>query len=43
MSIGWDGTYQGNPLPPGVYTYRARIAFFDGLTETFIGQVTILR
>lgn len=40
---GWDGTYRGQTLNPGVYVWIARIRFADGETETFSGDVTLLR
>ncbi|MFN4081744.1 MAG: gliding motility-associated C-terminal domain-containing protein, partial [Saprospiraceae bacterium] len=40
---GWDGTYRGQTLSPGVYVWIARIRFADDETETLSGDVTLLR
>ncbi len=40
---GWDGTIAGNPANIGVYTWIADVAFLDGETLFFTGDVTLLR
>ncbi|MCB0663788.1 MAG: gliding motility-associated C-terminal domain-containing protein, partial [Saprospiraceae bacterium] len=40
---GWDGTFRGQPLNPGVFTYFAEIEFVDGVVEIFKGDVTIVK
>lgn len=40
---GWDGTYRGKVVQPGVYVYWAEVEFSDGSTEVFEGDVTVLR
>jgi gliding motility-associated-like protein len=40
---GWDGTFRGGEMPPGVYVYVAEIEFVDGRTELFKGDVTLVR
>ena len=40
---GWDGTYQGKVVQPGVYVYWAEVEFSDGSTEVFEGDVTVIR
>lgn len=42
-SLGWDGTYKGQPVTPGVYSYRAVINFLDDIPVTFTGTVTVLK
>lgn len=42
-SLGWDGTYKGEPMNPGVYVWYAEVVFPDGETEVIYGDVTILR
>lgn len=42
-SLGWDGTYRGEPVNTGVYTYFAEIEFLDGQTEIWRGTVAVLR
>lgn len=39
----WDGTYQENPLPEGVYFYRILAASNSNKTYTFKGSITLLR
>lgn len=43
LSVGWDGTYRGTPVNPGVYAYYAVLRFVDGKSEIFQGDVTVLR
>ncbi|MBV6438741.1 MAG: DUF11 domain-containing protein [Haliscomenobacteraceae bacterium CHB4] len=43
MLSGWDGTFRGEPMPPGVYTWVAQIAFLDGERFTYAGDVTLVR
>lgn len=40
---GWDGLFNGQALPPGVYTYVANILFLDGVEEVIGGDVTLVR
>lgn len=42
-SGAWDGTIRGDKGATGVYTWFAEIEFIDGVTETFKGDVTLLR
>lgn len=42
-ATGWDGTYRGKSLNPGVYTWFAEVEFIDGVTEIFEGDVTLMR
>jgi gliding motility-associated-like protein len=42
-TIGWDGSYKGSPMNPGVFVWVAEIEFIDGEKETFKGDVTIVR
>lgn len=42
-SIGWDGTRNGEPLAPGVYTFVASVLFVDQVTRIIKGDVTLLR
>ena len=43
VSLGWDGTYKGDEMNPGVFVYQAMIEFIDGRKELFKGDVTIER
>ena len=40
---GWDGTFRGNPVSPGVYVWRAEILFVDGINLPYEGDVMVLR
>jgi gliding motility-associated-like protein len=42
-SLGWDGTFKGEPMNPGVYVWYAEVLFPDGEYEVIYGDVTILR
>lgn len=39
----WDGTYNGQTLPQGAYTWVATMTFEDGNKQRKIGTVTIIR
>lgn len=40
---GWDGTYKGEKLNQGIYTYVATIVYNDGKTQTLSGSVALIR
>jgi gliding motility-associated-like protein len=40
---GWNGTFRGEPLNPGVYVFRAEVEFTDGFIDNYGGDVTLLR
>jgi gliding motility-associated-like protein len=42
-SEGWDGTFAGELLNPGVYVYHAKVIYVDGVGEIFKGDITLLR
>lgn len=42
-SLGWDGTFNGKPMNPGVFVWVAEIEFTDGEKALYKGDVTILR
>lgn len=42
-SAGWDGNLRSRPAEPSVYLWHAEIRFKDGMTETFRGDVTLVR
>jgi len=39
---GWDGNFEGSPMPPGVYLWRLSLVTPSGRTEIRNGTVTIL-
>lgn len=42
-SLGWDGTFRGQPMNSGVYTYFAEVEFEDGIIMLYKGDITLLR
>ena len=42
-AFGWDGTFRGKPMNPGVFVYYAEIEFLDGERRTYKGDVTLIR
>jgi gliding motility-associated-like protein len=40
---GWDGLYQNQTMPAGVYVWLASIEFVDGQQQFFSGDVTLVR
>lgn len=42
-NAGWDGTYRGKPVQPGVYVWRAEVVYLDGKNEKYAGDVTVIR
>jgi gliding motility-associated-like protein len=43
LARGWDGTFQGKAMDPGVYIYFADIEFADGRTRILKGDLTLIR
>ncbi|MEM8906535.1 MAG: gliding motility-associated C-terminal domain-containing protein [Bacteroidota bacterium] len=41
--FGWDGTFRGELMNPAVFVYFAEVAFEDGRTELYKGDVTLMR
>lgn len=41
--IGWDGTFKGETVLSGVYTYMVIFEIIDGTTVTKAGTVTVLK
>ena len=40
---GWDGSYKGEMLNPGVFVYQAKVRFLDGQILLFKGDITLIR
>ncbi len=40
---GWDGTFKGQKVNPGVYVYLFMIKFLDNKIIPFAGDITVLR
>lgn len=43
LSYGWDGTFRGKRLKPGVYAYRIMVELATGEVLHFIGDLTLVR
>jgi len=43
QSLGWDGTFKGKNLDPGVYVYYLEITFTNAEKITLHGDVTLIR
>ncbi|MEL6986521.1 MAG: gliding motility-associated C-terminal domain-containing protein, partial [Bacteroidota bacterium] len=41
--IGWDGTYNGELMPPGVYVYEMEVLLPDGKERKSAGDITLIR
>lgn len=42
-SEGWDGTYRGKLMDPGVYVYAIEVLLVNGNTRLYKGDVTLIR
>jgi gliding motility-associated-like protein len=42
-NTGWDGTYKGQPCDMDTYYYVIRVAYPDGNTKEFKGEVLLMR
>ncbi|MCB0616923.1 MAG: gliding motility-associated C-terminal domain-containing protein, partial [Phaeodactylibacter sp.] len=42
-SLGWDGTFRGQPMPSGVYAYFVEFRLVDGTVEVVTGEVVLVR
>lgn len=40
---GWDGTFNGRTLNPGVFVYSTRVEFYDGRVEVIKGDVVLMQ
>ncbi len=43
LSVGWDGTYKGEPVVQGVYVYGMTGKYFDGKAIEEKGNITVVR
>ncbi len=41
--VGWDGTFRGQPLNPGVFVWVLQVRWPDASEETLRGEVTLVR
>ncbi len=42
-ATAWNGTFRGEEMPPGVYTYFVVLRFMDGQKEQMQGDVLLIR
>jgi len=42
-ALGWDGTFDGQPVDMGVFVYLAEVEFIDGVVIEYKGDVTVVR
>ena len=42
-SMGWDGTFRGQPCEPGIYVWVLEAEYVDGVREVFKGNTTLIR
>ena len=42
-SSGWDGTYHGQLMQPGVFLYKALVFHDNGSSDLIVGDVTLVR
>lgn len=42
-SVGWDGTFNGQEMPAGVYTWFVEVDFVDETSESYKGHTTLIR
>ncbi len=42
-AVGWDGTFNGRTVNPGVFVYLAEVRFIDGETVSYSGDITLVR
>jgi hypothetical protein len=42
-AVAWDGTFNGDDLNPGVFSYFAEVVFRDGVTLTYKGDITLVK
>ena len=43
VAVGWDGTFRGEPMGPGVFTYYAQVRLLTGRIILQKGDVTLIR
>ena len=42
-TLGWDGSFKGSMMQPGVYVWMAEVQFLDGRKAFYSGDVTLVR
>ena len=42
-NFGWDGNFEGHPMRPAVFAWKAVVEFKDGKRKVFYGDLTLVR
>jgi len=42
-AYGWDGTFSGQKMNTGVFVFYITVQYFNGTTEVFKGDLTLIR
>ncbi len=43
LTLGWDGSFKGKEMPPGVYVWFLEVELIDGTTDIYKGQTNLIR
>lgn len=43
QNAGWDGTFKGQPMNPGVFVWYLEAEYIDGLKDIYKGNTTLLK
>lgn len=41
--LGWDGSFRGRPMDPGIYVYVIEVTFIDGQQLIYRGEVNLIK
>lgn len=41
--LGWDGTFKGQELDPGIFVYQVEVELIDGTFEKFNGSIMLIK
>jgi hypothetical protein len=42
-TVGWDGTFKGKVVNPGVYIFKTEFIHDDGEKEEIYGDITVIK
>ncbi len=42
-AVGWDGTFRGKEMNPGLFIWTVEVDYIDGSSEVFQGQTNLIR
>ena len=42
-NYGWDGTFKGKEMNPGIFIWTAEIEFIDGVIKNFTGEINLIK